>query len=61
MQIRKQIPSGVQTKLSALKAQIKADEELRRKDPRRAEALRQARWKEEWNEVKASCRQLKLL
>lgn len=52
---------AIKAKLHALKAQLKADEELRRKDPRRAEALRQQRWKEEWNEVKASCRQLKLL
>jgi len=52
---------SIKAKLSALKAQLKADEELRLKNPRRAEALRQARWKEEWNEVKASCRQLNLL
>jgi hypothetical protein len=52
---------AIKAKLSALKAQLKQDEELRRKDPRRAEALRQVRWREEWNEVKASCRQLKLL
>ena len=51
----------IKAKLSALKAQLKADEQLRLKDPRRAEALRQARWKEGWNEVKAQCRQLKLL
>jgi hypothetical protein len=52
---------SIKAKLHALKTQLKADEELRRKDPRRAEVLRQQRWKEEWNEVKASCRQLKLL
>jgi hypothetical protein len=52
---------SIKAKLSVLKAQLKADEELRRKDPRRAEVLRQARWKEEWKEVKASCVQLKLL
>lgn len=61
MQIRNQIPSGVRAKLSALKAQIKTDEELRREDPRRAEALRQVRWREEWDKVKAQCKQLKLL
>ena len=52
---------AIKAKLSALKAQLKADEELRRKDPRRAEALRQARWKEEWHTIKAQCTQLKLL
>jgi hypothetical protein len=52
---------AIKAKLSALKAQLKQDEELRRKDPRRAEALRQARWQEEWKEVKAQCTQLKLL
>ncbi len=51
----------IKSKLRALKAQLKADEELRRKDPRRAEALRQARWKEEWHTIKAQCTQLKLL
>jgi len=52
---------AIKAKLHALKAQLKADEELRRKDPRRAEVLRQQRWKEEWKEVKAQCVQLKLL
>jgi hypothetical protein len=57
---------SIKAKLHQLKAQLKADEELRLKDPRRAEALRQARWdwhvwEEDWQEVKASCRQLKLL
>jgi hypothetical protein len=56
----------IKSKLSALKAQLKADEELRRKDPRRAEALRQARWdwhvwEEDWQKVKAQCTQLRLL
>lgn len=56
----------IKSKLRALKAQLKADEELRRKDPRRAEALRQARWdwyvwEEDWQKVKAQCTQLKLL
>jgi flagellar biosynthesis/type III secretory pathway chaperone len=52
---------SIKAKLSVLKTQLKADEELRRKDPRRAEVLRQARLKEEWKEVKATCVQLKLL
>ena len=57
---------AIKAKLSALKAQLKADEELRRKDPRRAEALRQARWdwyvwEEDWQKVKDQCTQLKLL
>lgn len=60
MQIRNQIPSGVRAKLSALKSQIKQDEELRRKDPRRAELLRQARWQEDWHTIKSQCTQLKL-
>lgn len=51
----------IKAKLSALKAQLRADEQLRLKDPRRAEALRQARWKEEWQTIKTECRQLKLL
>lgn len=51
----------IKSKLNALKAQLKADESLRRKDPRRAEALRQARWKEEWHTIKTQCTQLKLL
>jgi hypothetical protein len=51
----------IKAKLQQLKTQLKQDEQLRLKDPRRAEALRQARWKEGWNEVKAQCRQLKLL
>ena len=57
---------SIKAKLSALKAQLKADEELRLKDPRRAEALRQARWdwyvwEEDWHTIKTQCRQLKLL
>jgi len=52
---------SIKAKLSALKAQLKADEELRLKDPRRAEALRQVRWKEEWQTIKTQCRQLNLL
>jgi len=57
---------SIKAKLSALKAQLKADEELRLKDPRRAEILRQARWdwhvwEEDWQKVKAQCKQLNLL
>ena len=55
------IKPEIKFKLSALKAQLKQDEELRRKDPRRAEALRQARWEEEWHTIKNQCTQLKLL
>jgi flagellar biosynthesis/type III secretory pathway chaperone len=51
----------IKAKLSALKAQLRADEQLRLKDPRRAEVLRQQRWKEEWQTIKTECRQLKLL
>lgn len=51
----------IKTKLHALKMQLKADEELRRKDPRRAEILRQQRWKEDWQTIKRQCVQLKLL
>lgn len=50
----------IKRKLQQLKAQIKHDEQLRQKDPRRHEALRQARWKEEWDTIKSSCTQLKL-
>jgi len=52
---------AIKAKLHQLKAQLKADEELRLKDPRRAEALRQARWKEEWQAIKTQCVQLNLL
>jgi hypothetical protein len=41
--------------------QIKEDEALKLKDPRQHEALRQARWKEEWQAIKTQCVQLKLL
>ena len=56
----------IKAKLQQLKTQLKQDEQLRLKDPRRAEALRQARWdwyvwEEDWQKVKAQCRQLKLL
>ncbi len=51
----------IKAKLQQLKTQLKQDEQLRRKDPRRAEALRQARWKEEWHTIKTQCTQLKLL
>ena len=56
----------IKAKLNALKAQLRADEQLRLKDPRRAEALRQARWdwyvwEEDWHTIKTQCKQLKLL
>jgi hypothetical protein len=52
---------AIKAKLHQLKMQLKQDEELRRKDPRRAEVLRQQRWKEEWQTIKNQCVQLKLL
>ena len=51
----------IKAQLRTLKAQLKQDEELRRKDPRRAEILRQQRWKEDWQTIKRQCVQLKLL
>ena len=61
MQLRHQMPTNTRAKLHQLKTQLKQDEQLREKDPRQHEALRQARWKEEWQAIKTQCVQLKLL
>lgn len=61
MQLRHQMPTNTRAKLHQLKMQIKEDEALKLKDPRQHEALRQARWKEEWQAIKTQCVQLKLL